>query len=145
MTEMVTFRVYPGPRRRGLYVEVVVYATKAAMLAGLRDNHRPGGAQRHSRRVNGVCESFRVQRLDKAGRWRSTPCFARVNLYRRGLTAEIIAHEFGHAALAWAERKGLLAALAERDTDMTAEELVCYALGRMVNRFTLRARALRLW
>jgi hypothetical protein len=71
-------------------------------------------------------------------------CIGCVNLFRRGLTNEIVTHEFAHAMFAYGERKGLTRQWLAADGTMPTEELYCYALGRMVARFWRRAPAMGL-
>ncbi len=128
----VEWRVYAGDSERaGMFVYARIFNTRREMLQVCRAERRASGdVARYPPAVQGVMQSF-TQYVNG----RVTPCFGRVNLYRGALDVETVVHEFGHAALAWAWRRRLIAGLA----GMPVEERVCYALGRMVRRFVTRA------
>lgn len=140
------FRVYAGEKwDRGLYVEARIFATKREMLTAIRAETDALGGRGYSNRTEGCMQSFKATKYNARGQWRTSACIGRVNLYRRGIDTEVVVHEFGHAMFAWGERKNLLAKAAERHNDLTAEEQLCYVLGRMVNRFFYHAGRLKLY
>lgn len=131
--EPVTFRVFPRPSRRGLYVLVRVFRTSDQMRAALR---RETGT-RHHRHTIGVCQGHEI----RDGRtWCLSPHFATVNLARTHLGVGAISHEFGHAMFRWGERRHL----AKRE-GMDLEEELLYGLTAMLRQFVDRASDLGLY
>ena len=128
MLRFVKFRVYCGVHdQRGLFVYVRVFATKGEMLRALNVEAKAWGLPRYNRKTQGAMQGYKSS---------TTPaCIGSVNLYVRGLTHETVTHEFGHATFAYRERLGKLDA-------WRVEEVFCYALGRMVNRFVQRVAKL---
>jgi hypothetical protein len=138
VVRFIRFRVYAGEREgSGLYVVVRIFKTQRELLTALRAE-RPSKRDRYPNHTEGACQSFKVY---PQGRRRPNGHFATVNLWRGRLGMEVVAHEFGHAAFAWAWRKRLVDKLA----GMPAEEEVCYTLGRMLRRFVARAYQLGLY
>jgi hypothetical protein len=133
------FRVYAGEAEKsGLFVQVRVFAAQRDMLKKVREESRAWGeGGPYSKNTGGVMRAYR--RYLKSGRL--SPCLGSVNLYRQGCDLEIVAHEFTHAMFAWADRKKLFGTI----QDMPTQEPCCYALGRMVERFTRRAYALGIY
>lgn len=88
---------------------------------------RVEGGEYHDRRAAGLVKSYTLRNTGK-------PCvrpgkvIARMFLNRRDLAkapCEILAHECGHAAMAWARFQKANLKI------MDGEEVMCYALGRM--------------
>jgi hypothetical protein len=129
------WRVYADPRDgHGMYVQVRIFATKREMLTALRAEGKIAG-DRYSNKTQGVMQPFKRQKVRAGGQVRTSPIVGVVNLYHGRLCAEVVVHEFAHAAFAWAARKRMTGGLHR----MAVEEAFCYALGRMVARFVRRA------
>lgn len=123
MIRFVKFRVYCEKNKRGLFVYARIFATKGEMLRALNAEAKAWGLSSYNRRTQGAMQGYKPSK---------TPaCIGCVNLHANGLTYETITHEFGHAAFAYRERLKRLVA-------WRVEEVHCYALGRMVNRFMQR-------
>jgi len=114
------------------------------MLKTISLEHGTVGNRGFGRGVDGVMETRRTIRVHKGGGRRMLPCIGTVNLFRGGLTDEIVTHEFAHAMFAYGERKRWMEKGSLGRPIMAIEELYCYALGRMVARFWRRARVLGL-
>jgi hypothetical protein len=117
----VSIRVVPV-EGESLYASCYVWPTKRAMY-----RHRPLERNHEASTTD----------LDGWVSGRRSPRFAELNFYRGALGVEVVTHEFGHAAHAWARRKRIR-------LDLDAEERFCYALGAMVRQFYTRAFALEL-
>lgn len=114
---VIARRIYPKGRT-GLYVRVVIWPTRKALVAHVRSEGLKiprGGA--------GACT------ITRHGK-RPTPCIAEVHFCERQLDLESVAHEFLHATFAWARRVRFpFASLTTRDAD---EEPLSQAHGKMV-------------
>lgn len=140
MVRFTEFRVYCGRKEgAGLFVYARVFATKREMLAALRAEDAVIGGSGFSRHTEGAMQTFAAVKIAKSGRARMKPAVGRVNLYKGALGTEVVIHEFAHAMFAWAGRKKLLGSLDTRSEHLTAEEQLCYVLGRMARRFVDRA------
>jgi hypothetical protein len=138
MTWPLKIRVYPEDG--ALYATAYIWPTKRAMRAyarrtwGMRD------------RFGAYCQSFTKLKVLPTGRTRTSPQFAELHFARTQMGSETVAHEFTHAAWAWARRVGWTAdmdALAVGQMlgryETGSEERFCYALGAMVRQFVERA------
>lgn len=138
-TEPMTFRVYPTPRRSGLYAIVRVFRTHKAMLQTVRaEDKRDGLTERIPDDTRGCVQTFVVRNRTRGGKWKTTQLMCVVNLYRARLGMVVLAHEFGHAMFAWAKRKRLPGTFAGRE-DMDVEEMVLHAQSEMLRQFMVTA------
>ena len=134
----IQLRVFCGPRNHsGLFVYIRIFSTKREMLMALRTEGKAWGTGGFENGTNGAMQTFKSRK--RPG------CIGCINLFRRGLTNEIVTHEFAHAMFAYGERKGLTGKWLQVGNTMPIEELYCYALGRMVARFGTRAQTLGLF
>lgn len=119
------FRILPDPARPYFHVEVRVHRT-------------PGLMHREARRLDGgdadgdwagLCRTWHSRRLRQSGVTRPRGLVARIYLNVRELQrrpSEIVSHECAHAAMGWARiRRANLRV-------MPGEEVMCYALGKLV-------------
>lgn len=126
----IAIKLWPEGKN-SLYFTVQIWPGPASMRRHLRQRRRMTGLQD----THGVCTIWgsRAARGKEIGR---------LYLHRKRLDAEIAAHEISHAALGWANQRGL---------DLTApcgspdNERYCYAAGRMIQTFTNRAYELGIW
>jgi hypothetical protein len=131
----VRFRLYPESRR-GLYLAVFVWPTRASM-------QRRWGP--HPPRTDGFCHPFIVQQF-VGGRWRTRPVVAEVHFHRARLSMEVVTHELFHATIAWARRIRFdFARLNAEDSINEDEERLTYAHGRLCREFMNRANDFKLY
>lgn len=130
---VVCFRVYPSPKRRGLYVQVRVFRNASDMRHVARAEGSRGMA-----RVEGLMQSYKRIRVHTKKPDRVLPVFGCVNLHRKRLGISVVSHEFAHAAFAWAARMRIWGELTQGDT-MRVEERYCHALGEMLRQFMVKA------
>lgn len=138
---MLTFRLYPEPRRT-LFVRVRIHPTLKAMrersmeLTG-SGIHEHGGPLR---RVRGFCTEWRRWWVEPGGRSRKDPCIAEVNLARRYCTMEIVTHELFHATMAWGRRVAFpFTRFGAEDSVTDEEEQAAYVHGELCRAFVVRA------
>lgn len=143
-TGAVSFRVYPRPKKSGLYVLVRVFESQGEMVRAVRrEDRRDGMKDVIESDTQGVMQTMEVM-VRRRGRWVCLPQLGIVNLHRRRLGMVVLSHEFGHAAFAWAKRKRLPGTFAGRE-DMDVEELVLHAHSEMLRQFMERAEGLGLY
>lgn len=117
------FRVYPEGRR--LYFEVFLWATLREMRGYVRDvwEIRDRGAWAWTISDDAHCTET----------GRRLPRLGEIHFAQKYCPPEIISHEVGHAAIAWAIRRGV-SIVDDPENDMGHEERFCYASGRMNQR-----------
>lgn len=127
-------RLYPEDGSR-LYVLVQVWPTKRDL-----QRHRPGGVgDPIGRGTVGTCTQLTVVSC-RTRRARTLPLVAEVNLARTHLGLEVVAHEFLHAAFAWARRvRFRFARLGDEDSVNADEERLTYAHSTLCTAFLNRA------
>lgn len=140
----VTIRVYP--ESRSLYFIVRVWPTKKAMHQNVWWTKCD---------YAGLCTTHSRLRINEDGSEKLLPELGIVNLYRGAMGAGLIAHEFLHATIGWANRIGLNTAeifkkLPSLDQGKYGnvsddEERMCHAHGNMVSQFVERAYKLGLY
>jgi len=89
----------------------------------------------------GLVRSY-VKRIGSAPATTSNGVIARMWLNRRDLNekpSEIVAHECAHAAMVWVRLRG------ERLRTMRSEEVLCYAVGRLVAQVNRVCYAEQIW
>lgn len=130
-------RLYPE-RGSSLYVRVMVWPTKRAMLEYLNAHHITVHGNRFGNRTEGTCsghERYTVWPADSGKARRKSPCVAEVNLWRGRLGIGVITHEFFHATMRWGYRVGFdFSALDSLDCSMT-EERITYVHGNLCREF----------
>lgn len=119
------FRIHPDPDFPRYHVEVRVHRTAAHIH---REHQRLDGRSEGSDWA-GLCRTWHARRLRAPGVARPRGLIARIYLDATALQrrpGEIVTHECGHAAMGWARfRRANLGR-------MPGEEVMCYALGRLV-------------
>lgn len=130
------FRVYPKTAS-GLYFLVYVWRTKHGLRAAGRRHRLP-----RPDKMSAFTTIYRIRRY-RANDARTLPLCGEIHFCERWLSAEVISHECGHAALGWAERVGLIHGLLKRDERAplmagVEEEDFCQALGVMAQQCVTR-------
>jgi hypothetical protein len=136
------FRVKPNPQRT-LYLTVRVFDTLKSMYrhvgntGGTRTGDYFAIARPHVRRL-----------YTRTGYARTRPDIGELCFTVKGMTAEIIAHEATHIALAYIRRTWRHADFTVETTGLgasvqarTAEEWFCLAVGKIVNQIVIHWRA----
>lgn len=131
------FRVQCEPGKSRLYYEVVIYNNAADLQ---RASAEFGGhSLRRMAHTKGICQpatlrSYPNRAAQRAGhRVRTKPACGRVGFTHTYLNSMVIAHEIGHAALAYAERRGFRPHKSGDGAFVGAgEERFCRVLGDMV-------------
>lgn len=126
-----TFRVYPEGNR--LYFDVYLWRTLGEMRRYVREVWEVSGRAAWAWTI--IPEPAHCPKSGKR-----LPIVGEIHLARRYCQLEIVAHEVGHAAIAWAQRRGVQ--IVDDDGEASHhEERFCYATGRMNQRIldTLRA------
>jgi hypothetical protein len=133
------FRMRVYPEGRALYFLVNVWPTKRAMLRHVSWCKPPFEA---------LCSPYTKVNY-RNGKGRTSPECGQINFYKKRIGSAAVAHEFAHAALAWARRVRLPAAhlLGDNDGARTHpdEERFCHALDRMIGTFIDRGYKARIF
>jgi hypothetical protein len=117
------FRVYPEGRR--LYFRVYLWATLREMRGYVRE-----AWEIYDRRAWAWTIADDAYCADTG---KKLPLLGEIHLSRRHSPPEIIAHEVGHAVIAWAQRIRV-PIVDDPEDDRGHEERFCYATGRMNQR-----------
>jgi len=133
-------RLYPEPGRRHLYVRAVVFHRRKDMLEFWR---LCDGKPMHAR---ARCQEVDQYRFDKGKSRRKTGLIACVSLWRGEMGTATVTHEFTHATMAWARRRGLdVASIDDGKAGVIPqdhpEERIAEALGHLTSQFVARASA----
>ena len=148
MKPVTSFRVYPGRKRSGLYVEVRVFRTARYLREVVTRENREAGLRQSHRRTLGAMQTFTRIHVPTSGPRRTRPVFGRVNLLVGRLGVQVVTHEFMHATFAWSDRVGAWSELTGQapggERTMGTEERCCHAHSNMVRAFYDRAFALGL-
>ncbi len=134
-------RVYPDPDAP-FVVEVRISKHRRAMRDEINFHEGEEFAKTVSRDCMGLVRSWWGPRTRRLGVLRARRIVARVFLNVKDLRArpsEIVAHECGHAAMAWAriQRANL--------NHMAGEEVMCYAVGHLVRQVNYFCFAYKVW
>jgi hypothetical protein len=115
---VITFRVYI----KSLYFDVYVWRTKALMYQELSDVH--------PRNFAAICRNETIYDIAPGGgAMHKSPCLGEIHFHRKKFYSYIIVHEATHAALGWAERKGLdIKAKSNTGAAHPNEEALCSAV-----------------
>lgn len=132
---------YPDPNSP-FKVEIRLCPNRWAMRNEINFHEGEKFAKTVERDCMGLVRSWWSPRLRLAGVARPGQIVARIFLNAKDLRrqpGEIVSHECGHAAMAWARfrRANLFV--------MPGEEVMCYALGRLVARVNTACYAHRIW
>jgi hypothetical protein len=130
---LVKFRVKPHPDR-DLFLRVYVWPNRKAMWAFLKATKVKHGG------CIAICTGYDVVQIGPRGGERLTGELGGLHFRADRVSAEIVSHECGHAALRYADRRGL-----DHRKGMGHEEPICYALGRMVHQVCRRFYTVGLW
>ena len=117
------FRAYP--EGRSLYFNVYLWATLGEMRAYVRAVWDVRG--KHAWAWTITDDAF----CPHSGR--KLPIVGEIHFARRYCLPEIVSHEVGHAAIAWAQRLGV-PIVDGPEEDCGHEERFCYATGRLNRR-----------
>lgn len=139
-------RAYPARRHvvmpdppTPLFVEVRIARNRRHMREDIR--RMEGAAARPEPELMGMVRSYH-DRITGRPRIRPRGVVARMYLNRADLRkrpSEIVSHECTHAGMAWARLKGA------RLSRMAGEEVLCYAVGKMVAQVNTICYAERVW
>jgi hypothetical protein len=135
------FRIDPEPGRP-FVVEVRVAKHRRAMRDEINFHEGPEAAADTDRDCMGYVRSWWCPRTRRAARIRPRGTVARMFLNVRDLRkrpSEIVAHECTHAAMAWARLQRARLGV------MSGEEVLCYAVGRLVKQLNRALYAHRVW
>lgn len=137
VTPLTRFRVYPD-KKKSLYFIVQIWKNKKQMQLGTPQTGRKAEA-------SCTTQEWRIE--GKLQQQCGT-----INFNNKYLTEEVIAHEMTHAAVSWARRtkldvsffKHYVSETEKRNPRMksteTPEEVLCYAIGDLVQQFCNRYR-----
>lgn len=147
MKPVLRFRV--RPENRSLYAVVNVWASKGEMIAYFRCSpkydHRSRSERQKLGETGAMFSAYSLLRF-RGGFQETMPIFGEFNFHTGLLNAEVVAHEAGHAALAFAKRVKLdLDDEGDGRWVSRDEERFCYALGQMVNQISIRLTRAKLW
>lgn len=138
ITPARVFRVRPDPGAPFI-VEVRIARSRRRMLDEMR---RLDGAEDIEDECMGLVRSWHYPSLRGAARLRAGRMVARMYLNvpdLRERPSEIVAHECAHAGMAWARWRGV------NIKDMKGEEVMCYAVGRLVKQINAIGYSMGVW
>lgn len=137
------FTVRPFTKRKE-YVVVLVWRSKADMLAHAKANHHSA-----TDTTGAYCHTYDRWWFKNGERDRLMGDFAEVNFHLGQVTTETVTHELFHATIGLAYRLGILPKLMSHGTEDglcgDAEEDCAYAHGRMCRLVTNRLHRAKVW
>ena len=131
-------RLHPV-RGSSLYVRVMVWPTKRAMLDYLNEHHHTIHGNGFGTRTQAACGGYEGYhyRTDRNARRRS-PCVAEVSFWRGKLGIGVIAHEFFHATMRWGHRRGWDFSALDTGGCSMMEERFAYVHGNLCREFMVQ-------
>lgn len=130
-----TFRVYPDRRqtgKRGYYFTVNIFKT----LKELRGKVRQLDPTCNTMHCYGACQWYRTLRDAGDGKVSFSKGIGEIQLCTKHMGVGIVSHESLHAALRWADCKGIKVETCRSDIEEFCsdnEESLCYAHGDIVS------------
>lgn len=130
---IASFRIYPDTRntgKRGYYFTVNIFKTFKELRAKIKQN----GSSWSTKGTVGCCQAWRIIRTHGNGKRSYSKEIGEIQLCVKCMGIGVVTHEALHAALRWADYKGIKVETCKNEklelcTD--SEEDVCYALGNM--------------
>lgn len=132
---------------RGSYLDVEIHPTVEAMRrAASRAERKTKGKVADFKDAEAVTCGFGTGYVNEKGRtiWQKT--LGTIFFHRERLGMEVITHEATHAAVRWAERRGITIAPDPKAGPATDnEERFCYAVGRIAKQIAGKCHELDLY